>query len=232
MVMNRMKPVRGIAVLLAAIPLFYLFSNFLETVFVSGGAAAEESETIQDEKLVALTFDDGPNALYTPLLLDGLKERNVKATFFLMGKSVEEQPELVQRMYEEGHLIGNHTYDHVNLKNMTECAACEQVRKTNEAIESITGYYPEYVRPPFGEWRKAIDQDMTMIKVMWDIDPLDWATSNSEAVVERVVKKCSDNDIILMHDASASSVKAALEIIDILQEEGYQFVTVDRLILD
>lgn len=230
--MNRMKTMRGIAVLLAAIPLFYLFSNILQTIFVSGANVSEESEHCSDQKLIALTFDDGPNALYTPLLLDGLKERNVKATFFLIGKSAEEQPELVQRMYEEGHLIGNHTYNHVNLRNMTESAACEQVRKTNEVIKSTTGYDPEYVRPPFGEWRKSIDKDMTMIKVMWDIDPLDWATGNSKAVVERVVKKCSDNDIILMHDASASSVKAALEIIDILQEEGYQFVTVDRLILD
>ncbi len=192
----------------------------------------ENSNTEANTKKVALTFDDGPNPDYTPELLDGLKERKVKATFFLLGEEVETYPEIVKRMYEEGHLIGNHTYDHVNLGHLCEGAACDQVKKTNEIIEEVTGYYPEYVRPPFGEWKENIDKDMTMIKVLWNVDPLDWATNNSDAVVQRVIKKCEDHDIILMHDASASSVKAALEIIDVLQKAGYEFVTVDQLILD
>lgn len=183
-------------------------------------------------KKVALTFDDGPNPVYTPELLDGLEKRNVKATFFLLGEAVEDYPDIAKRIYEDGHLIGNHTYDHVNLGNLCENAACEQVRKTNEIIERVTGYYPEYVRPPFGEWKENIDNDVTMIKVLWNVDPLDWATGNADAVVERVVGKCEDNDIILMHDASESSVKAALRIIDILTKKGYEFVTVDQLILD
>lgn len=192
------------------------------------GKSDEESST----KKIALTFDDGPNPDYTPQILDGLKERNVKATFFLLGEEVETYPEIVKRMYEEGHLIGNHTYDHVNLGHLCEGAACKQVKRTNEIIEEVTGYYPEFVRPPFGEWKENIDKDMTMIKVLWNVDPLDWATSNSDAVVQRVIQKCEDNDIILMHDASASSVKAALEIVDTLQKSGYEFVTVDQLILD
>lgn len=183
-------------------------------------------------KKVALTFDDGPNPVYTPELLDGLEKRNVKATFFLLGEAVEDYPDIAKRIYEDGHLIGNHTYDHVNLGNLCENAACEQVRKTNEIIERVTGYYPEYVRPPFGEWKENLDNDVTMIKVLWNVDPLDWATGNADAVVERVVGKCEDNDIILMHDASESSVKAALRIIDILTKKGYEFVTVDQLILD
>ena len=145
---------------------------------------------------------------------------------------MEDYPDIAKRIYEDGHLIGNHTYDHVNLGNFCENAACEQVRKTNEIIERVTGYYPEYVRPPFGEWKENIDNDVTMIKVLWNVDPLDWATGNADAVVERVVGKCEDNDIILMHDASESSVKAALRIIDILTKKGYEFVTVDQLILD
>ena len=145
---------------------------------------------------------------------------------------MEDYPDIAKRIYEDGHLIGNHTYDHVNLGNLCENAACEQVRKTNEIIERVTGYYPEYVRPPFGEWKENIDNDVTMIKVLWNVDPLDWATGNADAVVERVVGKCEDNDIILMHDASESSVKAALRIIDILAKKGYEFVTVDQLILD
>lgn len=186
----------------------------------------------KDTKKAALTFDDGPNPEYTPKLLDGLKERNVKATFFLLGEAVEDYPKLAKRIYKEGHLIGNHTYDHVNLGNLCEDAACSEVKKTNEIIKKVTGYTPEYIRPPFGEWKDGIDSDVTMIKVLWNVDPLDWATGNADAVVERVVKNCKDNDIILMHDASESSVRAALRIVDVLQEQGYEFVTVDQLILE
>ena len=230
---------KGIAVMTTVIP-FVILMIMVEIVIhvnqeVRGMEQSENTGTqeyTEPLKKVALTFDDGPNPVYTPELLDGLEKRNVKATFFLLGEAVEDYPDIAKRIYEDGHLIGNHTYDHVNLGNLCENTACEQVKKTNEIIERVTGYYPEYVRPPFGEWKENIDNDVTMIKVLWNVDPLDWATGNADAVVERVVGKCEDNDIILMHDASESSVKAALRIIDILTKKGYEFVTVDQLILD
>lgn len=184
------------------------------------------------EKKVAITFDDGPNEDYTADLLKGLKERGVSATFFLLGTEVEKYPELVTQMYADGHLIGTHSYQHVNLCNLTDEKAIEQVTKTNELIEEITGECPQFIRPPFGCWKKELDYNMTMIEVLWDVDPKDWCTSNSGVIVQRVLKNVEDGDIILMHDASKSSVNAALQIIDRLQSEGYLFVTVEELVLD
>lgn len=183
-------------------------------------------------KKVAITFDDGPNPDYTELLLKGLKERGVTATFFLLGKEVEKYPDIVKDIYEEGHLIGTHSYEHVNLSNLNDKAAIEQVDRTNTAIHDITGVYPEYIRPPFGCWKCNLDYETKMIEVLWDVDPLDWKTSNSDVIAKRVVDKVQEDDIILLHDASESSVKAAFKIIDELEREGYEFVTVDEILFD
>ena len=185
-----------------------------------------------DRKLVAITFDDGPNNDYTRMLLSGLKERGVKATFFLLGKEVVKYPEIVAEIHADGHLIGTHSYEHVNLKNLCDEAAIEQVDKTNEAIHAIIGEYPEYIRPPFGSWKCNLDYETKMIEVLWDIDPLDWKTNNSDVIAKRVTDKVTENDIILLHDASESSVLAAFKIIDQLEKEGYTFVTVDEILFD
>lgn len=183
-------------------------------------------------KKIAITFDDGPNPDYTEDLLEGLKERGVKATFFLLGKEVEKYPEIVKKIHEDGHLIGTHSYEHVNLSSLCDSAAIEQVDKTNTAIYNVTGEYPQYIRPPYGCWKCNLDYETTMIEVLWDIDPLDWKTDNSDVIAKRVVEKVQENDIILLHDASESSVNAAIKIIDQLEEQGYQFVTVDDLIFE
>lgn len=186
----------------------------------------------QREKKIALTFDDGPNADYTEELLAGLRERGVKATFFLLGEQAELYPEIVEDIYEDGHLIGNHSYEHVNLGQLSDAAAIEQVDKTNAVIQKITGEYPEYIRPPFGSWKCNLDYETTMIEVLWDVDPRDWATDNAAAVTQSVVSKVRENDIILLHDASKSSVQAAFAIVDELQKQGYVFVTVEEILFD
>ncbi len=185
-----------------------------------------------DKKKVALTFDDGPNINYTEMLLDGLKERGVHATFFLLGKEVEKSPEIVKKMYKDGHLIGNHSYEHVNLSNLSDEAAILQVDKTNEAIYKVTGEYPEYIRPPFGCWKSNLDYQTKMIEVLWNVDPLDWKTNNADAVASRILKNVQEDDIILLHDASESSVNAAFQIIDKLKKDGYEFVTVDEILFN
>ena len=181
---------------------------------------------------IALTFDDGPNGSWTPVLLDGLKERGVKGTFFLIGQYVEKYPEVVKRLHEEGHLIGNHTYHHVEITKLSEEEAGREILDTNEAIYKITGEEVEYMRPPFGEWKKDLELEMPVLPVMWTVDPLDWTTENTDEVVNRVVTKAEENDIILLHDCYKSSVEAALRIVDILQKEGFEFVTVDELMVD
>lgn len=205
------------------------------------GIAAEDSVDkngsqpvmqLNEEKKIALTFDDGPNAEYTEVLLAGLKERGVPATFFLLGKEVEKSPEIVKQMQEEGHLIGNHSYEHIDLSSLSDAEAILQVDKTNEAIYKVTGEYPEFIRPPFGSWKSNLDYQTSMIEVMWNVDPLDWKTKNTDVVVKRVLKDVKENDIILLHDASESSVEAAFQIIDKLQKEGYTFVTVEKILFD
>nr|WP_296053861.1 polysaccharide deacetylase family protein [uncultured Blautia sp.] len=191
----------------------------------------ELMEQSQAHLEVALTFDDGPSPKYTPLLLDGLKERNVRATFFLLGKNVKENQELVQRMQAEGHLLGNHTYNHVQLNKIPETTARQEILKTNNEIYEATGKYPEYMRPPYGAWKKNMELCVEMLPVFWDIDTLDWKSQNVDAILKAAGEEPEDGSIILMHDEYQTSVEAALLIIDRLKEKGYEFVTVDELIV-
>ena len=179
----------------------------------------------------ALTFDDGPDTSYTPLLLDGLKERNVRASFFLLGEKVEQYPELVERMQKEGHLVGNHTYHHVQLNKLNETKAREEILKTNNLIYETTGVYPLYLRPPFGAWKKNLELCVEMLPVFWTIDTLDWKVKNTEKIVRTVKEQIEDGAIILMHDEYDTSVEAALQVVDELKNQGYELVTVDQLIL-
>ena len=185
----------------------------------------------QEKKKVALTFDDGPSSKYTPLLWEGLKERGVHATFFLMGKNIEGKEALVKQMQEEGHLIGNHTYNHVQLDKISKEAAKEEIKATNQEIYQITGVYPAWLRPPYGEWRKNLDFYVEMLPVLWDVDTLDWKSKNVDSIMRIVKNEVEDGSVILMHDAYQSSVDAALQIVDLLTAEGYEFVTVEELIL-
>ena len=186
---------------------------------------------VEEPPRIALTFDDGPSPKYTPLLLDGLKERNVRATFFLLGKNVKENQELVQRMQAEGHLLGNHTYNHVQLNKIPETTARQEILKTNNEIYEATGKYPEYMRPPYGAWKKNMELCVEMLPVFWDIDTLDWKSQNVDAILKAAGEEPEDGSIILMHDEYQTSVEAALLLIDRLKEKGYEFVTVDELIV-
>ncbi len=188
----------------------------------------EEESLFEDKKRVALTFDDGPGE-GTEGLLDGLKERNAKATFFVVGEKVEQYPDTIQRMKEEGHLIGNHTYTHVQMNTLSCEAAIAEVKKTSELIESIIGEGTGYLRPPYGECTKQMKKELDMFIVLWDVDPLDWSVQNEDAVVEKVLRDVEDGDIILLHDIFDTSVRAAIRIVDALQKEGYEFVTVEEL---
>lgn len=196
-------------------------------------ATAQVQEDTQEEtKKIALTFDDGPHPQYTPEMLAALKERDVKATFFLLGEEVEKYPEIVKEIYDQGHLIGNHSYKHEQLSKLSMKQACAQVNRTNELIYDVTGTYPSYVRPPFGDWHEKLDCEVNMVEVLWDVDTLDWSSQNHAQIVNKVLKNVQENDIILMHDGYETSVTAAKEIIDALKKQGYEFVTVDEILFD
>lgn len=181
---------------------------------------------------VALTFDDGPHPVYTEKLLDGLKERGVKATFFVTGEHAELHPEIIKRMHNEGHLIGNHTYSHIQLTTSNSEQFKDELIQTNEILHDITGDEIQYVRPPYGSWDKKFETDLNMFPVLWNVDPLDWCTANTSRVASAILNKVSDNDIILLHDYYETSVDAALVVVDALTKEGYEFVTVDKILFD
>lgn len=203
-----------------------------ETNKMDDAIAFVSSSMVEEPPKIAITFDDGPSSQCTGRLLDGLKERNVKATFFLIGENAKENPELVKRLDEEGHLIGNHTYHHVEITKVSDEEAKKEILDTNEVITSITGKSVEYMRPPFGLWQRNLEMEIEVLPVMWTIDPLDWTTENVDEIVNKVVTEAEENDIILLHDCYDSSVDAALRIIDILQKKGFEFVTVDQLIMN
>lgn len=192
----------------------------------------DATANLQEKKKIALTFDDGPDSECTPMLLDGLASRGVKATFFVIGKQAEEQPEIMERLVKEGHLIGNHTYNHVDIRHMTESAAKKEILKANEVIEKYTGEEPCFLRPPFGNGSSKLEKDIEMIQVLWTIDTMDWSCQNESKICSTVYREIEENSIILMHDEYPTSVRAALSIIDKLQKEGYEFVTVDKIIMD
>ena len=171
---------------------------------------------VEEPPRIALTFDDGPNARYTPMLLDGLKKRNIRASFFLIG---------------DGHLIGNHTWDHVQLDKIPAEKARLEIEKTNNRIYEASGIYPSYVRPPFGAWIKDMELSVTMLPVFWDVDTLDWKSKNIDSILSIAQKQVHDGSIILMHDGYQTSVDAALKIADLFTEKGYVFVTADQLLL-
>lgn len=227
--------------IMAAILIFDVIAGLLPFIGFAGKlwegdriveADSGSAEVITEQKKIALTFDDGPHPYYTEQLLDGLKERGVTATFFVTGEHASLHPEIILRMSEEGHLIGNHTYSHIQLKSSNWEQFKEELIATNNVIKEITGEEVVYVRPPYGTWDKSFEQELNMVPVLWTIDPLDWCSDNVECVVARVTDKVEENDIILLHDYYDSTITAALKIIDKLQEKGYVFVTVEEILFD
>lgn len=207
-------------------------TNVIEGDADGGNEKEDTDQTLTDSPKIAITFDDGPHPYYTEQLLDGLQERDVPATFFVTGKQAEAYPEVIKRMQDEGHLIGNHTYSHIQLGKGNRERYIEELVKTNEVIKEITGEETQYVRPPYGSWDKSIEAELTMFPVLWTIDPLDWCSDNVSCIVQKVTAKAGENDIILLHDQYKTTVTAAFEIIDELQAQGYEFVTVDEILFD
>ena len=203
-----------------------------EPIPVLGTSIVSPQPENEESKKVAITFDDGPHPVYTESILDGLKERGVVATFFVTGDHAEKYPEIIKRIYDEGHLIGNHTYSHIQLTGYNFDEFAKELTQTSQIIADITGAETIFVRPPYGLWDKRLETELNMFPVLWTVDPRDWARSNVSGIVKDVLNKIKPNDIILLHDEYESSKKAALIIIDKLLEDGYEFVTVEEILLN
>lgn len=179
--------------------------------------------------LIALTFDDGPMPSVTPELLDGLAERGVKATFFLIGSQIIGNEELVCRIEEEGHQIGIHTYDHVSLTGLNQTDFDAQVEKTGNLLEHILGHEDFLLRPPYGLMDEGVRVMAKSPIILWSIDPEDWRDKDTSRVVRHIIANAQDGAIVLLHDIYRQSADAALQVVDALLEQGYLFVTVEEL---
>jgi peptidoglycan/xylan/chitin deacetylase (PgdA/CDA1 family) len=179
-------------------------------------------------RCVALTFDDGPD-VETGRLLDLLKQRGVPATFFVLGRQVEQHEALARRITAEGHEIGNHTWNHERLTTLSPAGIRENLQRTADLVTRVTGTSPTLVRPPFGASNSSVAAAAGAPIVLWTVDPRDWRKRDPDAVYERVTAQVRPGAIVILHDTRKTSVDAVPRILDTLAQRGYTFVTVSRL---
>jgi len=197
-----------------------------------------------EEKKVALTFDDGPDDIFTPQILDVLKEKNVKATFFVIGKRAEGYPKVMRRIVDESHLVGNHTWSHPNIMKISLEDAKQEVLKTEKLLKSYCDDSADRIkifRSPYGSIdpeRVEFISNIGYKIIAWNVDSLDWKGLSAEEVKTNVLENVTEGSIILQHSAGgegedlSGSVEALPEIIDVLKEEGFEFVTIDEILKD
>jgi len=184
--------------------------------------------------VIAITFDDGPHPTLTPRLLDMLKQRNIKATFYVVGQNAAEYPEIIKRMDAEGHELGNHSWSHPALNKLSPDGVRSQMDKTSEAIFAAIGKRPPTMRPPYGATSAALNarfaNEFGMPSILWSVDPLDWRRPGAAVITSRIVSNTHPGAIILVHDIHPGTVDAMPRTLDELLAKGYQFVTVTELL--
>jgi len=210
-----------------------LISKYPDLFIASGGS---------DEKKVALTFDDGPDDIYTPQILDILKEKKVKATFFVIGKRAEGYSDVMERIIKENHLAGNHTWSHPNIMKLPFEKTKEEILKTEELLERYYCDYdkrPKLFRSPYGSidpTRVELIGNMGFKIIAWNVDSLDWKGLSAAEVKTNILENVTKGSIILQHSAGgegedlSGTVEALPKIIDVLKKEGYKFVTIDEIL--
>jgi peptidoglycan/xylan/chitin deacetylase (PgdA/CDA1 family) len=216
----------------------WLFSNTLisNPSEVSFDAPAITSSTTQS-KVAALTFDDGPDTLYTAQILDILKRYKIKATFFVVGQRAKAYPKMISRIVREGHALGNHSWDHANFSKLSPQEARKEIIKADQVLDSITGHHSKIFRPPYGavtpDNSRAISA-MGYKIINWSVDTRDWAGTQPQEIMRIFNRQITPGGIILQHCSGGKSLNntiVALEqIIASLQSKGYRFVTIPELL--
>jgi peptidoglycan/xylan/chitin deacetylase (PgdA/CDA1 family) len=187
------------------------------------------NEYFDGKKLVAVTFDDGPNYGTTDLLIDELAKRDAKVSFFMVGNRVEKYPELVKKVYEAGHTIGNHSYSHKSFNKQKADSYLYEINHTNQLIKNITGQDVIFLRPPYGSYKKSTLENVAMQFVLWSIDTVDWQSRNADMIYDEMIKNVKDGDIILLHDLYPTTIEGALRGIDYLLNNGFAVVSLDEM---
>jgi peptidoglycan/xylan/chitin deacetylase (PgdA/CDA1 family) len=187
-----------------------------------------------DGPYIAITFDDGPNPETTNKLLKMLEQRGIKATFFVLGSRAVQSPEILKQMVAQGHEVENHSWSHPILPKVSLAEADRQITQTNDAIETITGKKPRYLRPPYGAMspslRKHIEGKYDLTFIYWSVDTLDWKNKSPDKIYELTMKQIGPGGIILAHDIHPTTVQAMPKVLDALLARGFKFVTVTELI--
>lgn len=187
-----------------------------------------------DGSYIAMTFDDGPSPETTPKLLAILRERGIKATFFVLGTMAVKHPELLKQIADDGHEIGNHSWSHPQLTRISAAAADKQIADTSEIIFQATGKRPLYLRPPYGSMKPAlrshIEQTFGLSIVNWSVDPNDWKDRDSQKVYDAIMTQAKPGAIVLSHDIYATTVAAMPRVLDDLAAKGYKFATLSQMI--
>lgn len=197
------------------------------------GARLSYSSVQTDQMVLAMTFDDGPHPVNTPKLLDILKQRNIKATFFVIGKSAKTYPNIIKRIIAEGHEIGNHTWTHASLTSRSDAQIRSELKQSEDALVAAAGYRPHLVRPPYGAINTRIKQlmfsEFGYATIMWSVDPQDWRRPGVSVVTSRLINGAHNGAILLAHDIHPPTIAAMPGTLDQLLAKGYQFVTVSQL---
>ena len=181
------------------------------------------------KKLVALTFDDGPSPATTSALLDRLNEKDVLATFFVLGIMAERAPELLVRAQEEGHELASHSRAHQNLIHLSPEEVQADTASMKALFQSTIGREPALTRPPYGNYNDAVRSHLGTPLILWSVDPLDWQVKDPTHIIATAKSQVFDGAIILMHDIYPTSVEAVPNLIDSLRQDGYEFVTISEL---
>lgn len=189
----------------------------------------KKREILDSDKVVALTFDDGPSK-YTSDILKILKDNDACATFFVIGNKVSFYSDVLRDMLTFGNEIGNHSYDHKYLKRLSESEFKAEIDKTQEEIKKVTGFTPTLFRPTYGGYSNILKSYTDLTFVLWDVDSRDWSVKNSKKVFSNVVSSVKSGSIVLMHDNHVYAVQALEDIIRDLKDKGYKFVTVSELL--
>jgi len=241
-----MRRSRKIIVLLAVIFLVAALFVALFTIFFDQAVLVRKGTIYRvpgPEKVVALTFDDGPSPEWTPKILDELKKADVKATFFMLGKNVERYPEIAKRVAAEGHEIENHTYGHRVLLYYKMNELEKEIRDTEKVIKDVTGQSTKYFRPPkawvTGDEKRKI-KEMGYGIVLWTLNSKDWVSFHDKQITQYILYRIRPGDIILFHDSGAvfsteggdrsQTVKTIPRLVKKLKERGYSFVTINELV--
>lgn len=189
-----------------------------------------KKRNISDEdKIVALTFDDGPSK-YTDSILNTLKKYDACATFFVIGNKVDFYDETLNKMLKNGNEIGNHSYSHKWLNRLSEQEFKNELNKTQEEVKKATGYTPKLFRPTYGGYSDRLKKYTDLTFVLWDVDSSDWKVKNTDKIIKNVIPNVKDGSIVLMHDNHKYAADAIEAVVKKLKEEGYEFVTVSELL--